>query len=33
MLDAAKTIQKHMKGKKLSDLDKNRLFLGGVNRY
>lgn len=32
MLDAAKAIQKHIKGKKQSDLDKNRLFLGGVIR-
>ena len=32
MLDAAKAIQEHIKGKKQSDLDKNRLFLGGVIR-
>lgn len=32
MLDAAKTIQKHIKGKKQSDLDNDRLFLGGVIR-
>lgn len=32
MLDAAKAIQEHMKGKKQSDLDKNRLLLGGVIR-
>lgn len=32
MLDEAKTIQKHIKGKKQSDLDTNRLFLGGVIR-
>lgn len=32
ILDAAKTIQEHIKGKKQSDLDKNRLFLGGVIR-
>lgn len=32
MLDAAKTIQEHIKGKKESDLDKNRLLLGGIIR-
>jgi uncharacterized protein with HEPN domain len=32
ILDAAKAIQEHIKGKKQSDLDKNRLFLGGVIR-
>jgi len=32
MLDAAKAIQKHVKGKKQSDLDTDRLFLGGVIR-
>lgn len=32
ILDAAKVIQKHIQGKKQSDLDKNRLFLGGVIR-
>lgn len=32
MLDAAKAIQEHIKGKKQTDLDKNRLFLGGVIR-
>lgn len=32
MLDAAKAIQEHIKGKKQSDLDKNRLFLGGIIR-
>lgn len=32
VLDAAKAIQEHIKGKKQSDLDKNRLFLGGVIR-
>lgn len=32
VLDAAKTIQKHINGKKQSDLDKDRLFLGGVIR-
>lgn len=32
ILDAAKTIQEHIKEKKQSDLDKNRLFLGGVIR-
>lgn len=32
MLDAAKAIQKHIKGKKQSELDNNRLFLGGLIR-
>lgn len=32
MLDAAKAIQTHVKGKKQSDLDNNRLFLGGIIR-
>lgn len=32
ILDAAKAIQEHIKGKKQTDLDKNRLFLGGVIR-
>lgn len=32
ILDAAKAIQKHIKGKKQSDLDDDRLFLGGVIR-
>lgn len=32
ILDAAKTIQEHIKGKKQSELDKNRLLLGGVIR-
>lgn len=32
MLDAAKAIQKHVKGRKQSDLDSDRLFLGGVIR-
>ena len=32
MLDAAKAIQEHIKGKKQSDLDTNRLFLGGIIR-
>lgn len=32
MLDAAKTILEHNKNKKQSDLEKNRLLLGGVIR-
>jgi uncharacterized protein with HEPN domain len=32
MLDAAKTILEHIKNKKQSDLEKNRLLLGGVIR-
>lgn len=32
MLDAAKAIQEHIKGKRQSDLDTSRLFLGGVIR-
>lgn len=32
MLDAAKTIQEHIKGKKQSDLVRNRLLLGGIIR-
>lgn len=32
MLDAARTILEHTKNKKLSDLRKNRLLLGGVVR-
>jgi uncharacterized protein with HEPN domain len=32
MLDSTKAIQEHIKGKKQSDLDNNRLFLGGVIR-
>lgn len=32
MLDAAKAVQKHVKAKKQSDLDEDRLFLGGVIR-
>lgn len=32
VLDAAKAIQEHIKEKTQSDLDKNRLFLGGVIR-
>lgn len=32
ILDAAKAIQEHIEGKKQSDLDKNRLLLGGIIR-
>jgi len=32
ILDAAKAIQEHIKEKKQSDLDKNRLLLGGIIR-
>jgi uncharacterized protein with HEPN domain len=32
ILDAARAIQEHIKGKKQSDLDNNRLFLGGLIR-
>jgi len=32
ILDAAKAIQEHIKGKKQTDLDNNRLFLGGLIR-
>lgn len=32
ILDAAKTIQNHIKEKKQSDLDEDRLFLGGLIR-
>lgn len=32
MLDAAKTIVEHIKNKKQTDLEKNRLLLGGVIR-
>lgn len=32
ILDAARAIQEHIKGKRLSDLDNSRLFLGGVIR-
>ena len=32
MLDAAKTILEHIKNKKQSDLEKNRLLLGGIIR-
>lgn len=32
MLDAAKTIDEHITRKQQSDLEKNRLFLGGVIR-
>jgi uncharacterized protein with HEPN domain len=32
MLDASKAILEHIKNKKQSDLEKNRLLLGGVIR-
>ncbi|HNA62388.1 MAG TPA: DUF86 domain-containing protein [Rhabdochlamydiaceae bacterium] len=32
MLDAAKTVSQHMSHKKLSDLEEDRLLLGGVIR-
>ncbi len=32
IMDAANGIQNHVKEKKQSDLDKDRLFLGGVIR-
>ena len=32
ILDAAKTIQEHIRGKKESDLERDRLLLGGIIR-